>query len=202
MRNLTSLLLVTLVLIIGSGCSTISKNTTGENFFPSEGDMFSKEMQIEKTLRHSLGKTESYILDKMGKPLINRYYPSFKISGWMLQVQKSHSHNFGIYQFSSGVIEYIFVTTTFNNNSNLVSDYELVVVSMPYKSSSWTSKPIIQVILFEFALKKLEDTITNAANRSLDRFREKTTADLSQIISKEDNKTLKDIKNTLGERIN
>ena len=154
-----------------SGCATYSKTDNGTTFY-KEGSWEEANQNIDSWLSARLYRASKQdIIKKFGKP-IREINSSMSLAfAWMEGQDKNRDIDVGIYKNIDASSERHILITIFNKNDILVY-YEVQSFNIPEHTSLWSTKILMQGAFYIYSYMKLDDLISGALERSLEKFRQ------------------------------
>jgi hypothetical protein len=170
------------VIFIFSGCASYSLSNTGEKFYSEDIPDKSKN-NVRNWLKTGVGHLiKDDVVGRFGLPAKERimYKPNFLVLGWAYGETRSKSLDLGVYKYSGQVSQQYMLSVVFNEDGYL-DNFEIELVREPSSANAFTTKLIVDVAIYYFHIQQLENLMTRALNRSVDRFYNRVSSDLNNV---------------------
>ncbi len=164
------------------GCASYSLSDSGERFYSEETPDKSKN-KIHEWLGSGVGVfKKDELIKKFGFPAKERlmYKPNFLVLGWVHGEARLKTLDIGVYKYSGRTSRQYMLSVVFNEMGYL-DNFEIELNREPSSSNAFTSKLIVDVAIYYFHIQQLENLMTRALNRSVDRFYGQVKSDLSDV---------------------
>jgi len=180
------------LIFVLSGCASYSLSDSGERFYSEETPDKSKN-KIQDWLRSGVGVfKKDELIKKFGFPTKERfiYNPNFLVLGWAYGEARLTTVDVGIYKYSGRTSRQYMLSVVFDEMGYL-DNFEIELNREPSSENTFTSKLIVDAAIYYFHIQQLENLMTRALNRSVDRFYGQVKSDLNNVGENIDTKQIK-----------